>query len=121
MRFFPGGGGGRGHLKVLLADPRVDCGRQAIGAGWHAHGRVLVHVLKEQCLTNSWLVVDARAPISVPTCSVRTQINSQPLRRIVEAKSETSVRMQLIQNSRMRVLGKRRVNVKNSNAFCHAR
>lgn len=56
----------RPHLKVLLQLAWVDACWHAIWPGYCIDNGVLVHVLEEQRGADGWLVVHARASVTVP-------------------------------------------------------
>lgn len=58
------------HLKVLLTLASVNRHWQAIRARRSIQSWVLIHVLEQQRLTDSWLVVQPRAAVAMPTSPV---------------------------------------------------
>ena len=58
------------HLKVFLALASVNRHWQAIRARGCVQSWVLIHVLEQQRLTNSWLVVQSGAAVAMPTSPV---------------------------------------------------
>ena len=61
------------HLKVLLTLASINRHWQAIRARRRIQSWVLIHVLEQQRLTDSWLVVQPRAAVAMPTSPVTPQ------------------------------------------------